>query len=275
MDLARLLLSQAALWALATCRLGGFVLTSPFPGENVPTSQRVGLVVVLAWAASVNAPTAHLPAGIGAALLGSAAFEVAIGVLLGVTFRFVYAAAEVLGQSLAQGTGLSSPGVFNPTLGTSDTPIGRMVTLLAMLLALAMGAHRVALGAVLSSFHALPLGAGADLGAAAGPLVNLAANTIAVGVRLSLPVTAVALVVQLALAMIARAAPSLQIFNVGLGITLGAGAAVLLTVLPDLGLGLGDHFDSLRAWMDQVLSAVAVHDIASAASTAASAAASP
>src|SRR5262249_30108443 len=55
------LMTQAAAFGLILSRLAGFVVASPFPGNHVGATQRVGLVVVLAWVTSLFAPTSAAP----------------------------------------------------------------------------------------------------------------------------------------------------------------------------------------------------------------------
>lgn len=253
MDLARELVPFALTASLSFSRIAGFVVSSPFPGNHAAPTQRLGLAVTLAWmAASILPPPAWAP-GLDARTAGAAVVELTVGLVLGAAFRAVFSAAEILAQNLSQATGLSSPSVFNPTLETQESPLGEAITIFAMLLALAMGAHRVALAWLLTSFRALPVGASAAFDASAGLFVDLTASALAVGLRLALPVVAVALATQVALAMIARAAPSLQIFNVGLTVLMAAGATVLMASLGDVTLGLGEHFATLSPTLDRLL----------------------
>jgi len=64
----------------------------------------------------------------------------------------------------------------------------------------------------------------------------------------------VTLVTQVTLAMIARAAPALQLFNVGIGIIVAAGTAVFMSSLRDVTSGLGQHFLTLSARIEHLLS---------------------
>src|SRR5258706_11503580 len=158
MDVVTLLLAQTAAFGLVVSRLAGFVVASPFPGNHVGTTQRVGLVVVLAWVTSLFAPTNAVPAEIGARLMMACALEVGCGVAMGFAFHLVFSAAEVLGQMLAQSTGLGTAAVLNPAIDAQDSPLGRIVSLLAMLLALGAAVHRTALAYLLGPFRAIPVG---------------------------------------------------------------------------------------------------------------------
>lgn len=253
MDLAQELIPRALSVALAFSRTAGFVAVSPFPGRHVGATQRVGAAIVLAWLASSIAPPHLVVRTLDAQAVVASVSELGLGLLLGMTFRFVYGAAEVLSQNVAQATGLGTPSVFNPTIETQETALGEAITLFALLMAFAVGAHRIALAWVFESFRVIPVGSPVLFTAATGTFVDLAGESLLVGLRLALPVVAVALATQVTLAMIARAAPSLQIFNVGLAVLIAAGTMVLLASATDLAIGLGNHMASLSPRLDQLL----------------------
>lgn len=253
MDLARELVPYALTASLTFSRTAGFVVAAPFPGRHVAATQRVSLALAIAWMAGVVLPPLSWTPGLDARTVTAAVTEFALGVTMGAAFRLVFSAAEVLSQNLSQSVGLSAPSLFNPTIETQESALGEAITLMAMLLALAMGAHRIAIGWLLASFNALPVGASVSLHLATPLFVDLAAAALTVGLRLALPVVAVALATQVALAMIARAAPALQLFNVGLSVLIAAGTMVLMASLGDVTLGLGDHLATLSPTLDRLL----------------------
>lgn len=254
--LEALLLSSSMGFALVIARLSGFVLTSPFPGAHVSTSQRIGLVAVLSWLSSGFAPMAAAPRGLGLTLLLDVGTEVGVGLVIGVAFRLLFFAGEVLGQTISQAVGLSSPSVLNPTIENEDAILARVVTLVAMLLVLAVGAHRIALAYLLESFRVLPVGSEIGSTDVALRLVDLGIASFAEGVRIGLPIVGVTLVVHFALAMIARAAPALQIFSVGLSVLLATGFATLFVSFGELGATLIAYDSSLSARLDELLGAM-------------------
>lgn len=252
-------LAEVAAFMLAAARVAGFVVTSPFPGRNVPTKVKIALVLLMAWVGRAAFPGApHF--GLDLHLLGLVPSELGIGLLMGFTVRITFSAAEVLGTSVAQATGLTMGQVYDPALGTEDPIPSRMVTLFAMLLFLTLGAHRVAIGYALESFRALPIGQGVSVGAGALSLFAYIEQAMDTGVRLALPVMAVALVVQVALALIARASPSLQVFSVGMGISVAAGLLAIIGSLSDAASGLAADLQRGGPRIEQVLGDV-VRDV--------------
>jgi flagellar biosynthetic protein FliR len=256
--LEALVLSRAIGFALVLARIAGFVLVSPFPGQNVSTTQRTGLVVALSWVASLYAPVANVPREISLSLAITVANETGCGLVMGCAFRFLYVAAEFLGQVVSQSIGLSMASVLNPTTRAEDIVLTRIITLMAELLALAAGVHRTALAYLLHSFRALPVGLSLALPESSHLLVDLGIRSMTVGLELGMPVVAISLVVHVALAMIARAAPALQILHVGLSVVLATGFLTMLTTLPDIDRGLAAHYATLGRVLDQIMTAIAV-----------------
>jgi flagellar biosynthetic protein FliR len=250
--LEALLLAHALGYALVVARIAGFVVSSPFPGAHVSMSQRVGLVAVLAWIACGLAPLGAVPRRWGIELFFQAGLELGVGLAVGLAFRLLFFAGETLGQVVSQAVGLSSPSVLNPTIEAEDGIMARVMTLVAMLLALAVGAHRIALAYLLESFRALPVGSSVGSSEVSRRLLELVIASFAEGVRIGLPIVAVALVVQLGLAMISRAAPALQIFSVGLSVLLATGCAALFVSLGDFTTQLAAYFGSLAERLDEV-----------------------
>jgi len=244
-------LSEAAAFALAVVRVAGLVIVSPFPGKNVPTKAKIALVVLLAFLARANAAPSSFQADFS--LFAYVPAELALGIVIGFTVRVTFATAEILGASFAQSIGMTMGQVYDAALGSEDTIPSRIVTLLAMMLFLALGAHRVALGYLLESFRAVPIGHVPDLTGSFASFVTWTDAAMEAGVRLSMPVIAVGLTIQVALALVARASPSLQIFSIGMGVTVAAGLLAILGSFRDTAAGLGAELAQVGPRIEHVL----------------------
>jgi flagellar biosynthetic protein FliR len=256
--LVGILLELVVGFALVGARIGGFVAISPFPGDSVGRMPKIGLVVVLTLFA---APLARRADGLGSDpglwLVVPVLSELAVGAGIGACFRMLLASAEVLGALVSQSVGLAVPSVVSPALGTQETALTHATTLLAMLVALASGAHRVAVGYLVGSMRVLPLGSALHLDGTLATFIALSADCLTVGVRLAAPVLAVSLAVQMGLALLSRAAPSLQLFSVGFAILVATGLLTLSASLPNITRGLGEHVGTLGPILDRVLATLA------------------
>jgi flagellar biosynthetic protein FliR len=250
------MLAQATMLALVASRISGFVVTSPFPGDRLPVTARLVLVVVLSFLAASFVPATAVKPEIGLPLFVAGTTEFLCGMLIGAAFRFLLAAADVVGGISAQSSGLGAASLYDPSIGAPDSAIGQVATILAILVALGVGAHRVAIAYLLESFRALPVGSPMGIPFGASVLVEVGGQCLVIGVRLAMPAIAVSLTVQAALAMVARAAPSLQIFSVGFSVMIAAGLAALMASLPAIGTGLAEQAGDLGPLLDRVFEAL-------------------
>ena len=179
--------------------------------------------------------------------------EFIFGVCIGLVVRLSIAAAEVAGSLLAQPMGFSAAQAFDPTIGAMDTALTRLLRNLTLLLALIVGFHRVLLGTLLSSFHLLPVGTVTHLEATFPLVLELTAHVIGVGVRLALPVLALLLMANVALGFVARAAPTMQIFNVGFAVLFATGAVGLLLTLPGVSHEIARSFHQNGVYFERLL----------------------
>lgn len=104
-----------------------------------------------------------------------------------------------------------------------------------MLLGVLVGLHRVVIGAVLGSFHAVPAGSVHSATNLTEMVLVMSGEALVTGVKLAIPLIAVLLVTQVALAFVSRAAPAMQVFSIGFAVTTAVGAILLIVTLPDFG----------------------------------------
>jgi len=249
-----LVLSMVISFALVAARMALFVAVSPFPGPAVPTEVRVGLTLLLALTATPLAMMGH-PPEIGVPLVLATIGEAMTGAAIGFVFRVGMSAAEVLGSTLAHATGLTFASSYDPAQAANVDSLTRLVTTAATLVMLAIGAHRVVIGAAVGSFRVVPLGRSLDLTAYVPGMLVWIGRALECGLGLALPAMVVSLVIQVALGLVARAAPSLQVFSVGLSLTLASGLFVVIAGLSDSLAGIASHLASVGRALESVLSA--------------------
>lgn len=235
--------------ALLICRIGAFVALSPFPAHFTTPSQRIGLAVILSLSLIFSVDTRSAPTALDLRMTVPVLREVLCGALMGIAHRIVFLAADVLGTSVSASMGLTMPQVMDPHTEAHESALGRLFTLLGMLVLVSSGVHRMAFAHLLRSFDAVPLGSAHGAHLAAPLLISLAGDSLSAGVSLAMPVAGVTLVLQLALAMVARSSPQLQLFNVGLGLMMLAGIVTCAGGARDMLEGLGAHFQlTARTW---------------------------
>jgi len=225
---------EGAIFALETARSAGLVAIAPMLAQDAPMRLRAALVLLLAFVAHGSAAPA--PAGVeelGAMLLAVPS-ELLVGLAMGFVARCALAVVEIAGDVASPMIGFGAAALFDPHTQAQETALTRMFRLLALLLGFLLGLHRVMIASLLASYRILPPGTLVSAEKAAAPMVQITAQMVEAGLRLAVPLIAVLLMVQVALAFISRAAPAMQIFSVGFAFSLVAGTIALVVALPDM-----------------------------------------
>ncbi len=243
----------ATVTSLVFSRLGGFLVVSPFPGAWVPVKARVSLLISLSLCTGMFLPPPARSIEFGLSLLPVAASDFAIGLLIGAAFRFVMSAVEFMAGMVSQASWLSAPISLNPEMGGQSQVLGSVSVLLALLLALGVGVHRTVFAYLFESFHVLPIGATVSIPAAIVPMVEVVGRSFDIGMRLALPVLAVSLAVQAALALISRVAPSLQIFSIGFAVLVATGLMTFMASMRAIAAGILHYLATLPNLIERVL----------------------
>jgi flagellar biosynthetic protein FliR len=242
--------------ALELARITGLIVITPIPWEAAPRQVKAGMVLFIAL---VVHAAADVPVDLGGPLQAFVHIfsEFVLGTAMGFVVRLAVSVAEIAGTTIAPMMGFGAASIFDPATGQSDTILTRLFRQLFILLALAMGVHRVILGSLVASFHALPVGSAMDLGAGAPIFIELSSRALAAGVTLALPAVAILTMVQLALAFVSRAAPSMQIFSVGFAVLLATGAVVVYATVPDLAEQMVTSLGDIGQLLEEVVYAFA------------------
>jgi flagellar biosynthetic protein FliR len=232
----------ALLWPLT--RILGLVAAAPvFGHSSVPISIKLILGVMLA---TIIAPTVPpLPAADPTSWAGLLilAQELLIGLGMGFAMRLVFAAIEFAGDVASSTMGLSFATFFDPNSSGHSSAISQFLTLVATMAFLAVNAHLVLLQALAESFVTLPISSTPISLAAPLELVRWGGKIFSAGLQLSMPILAALLITNIALGILTRAAPQLNLFGIGFPITLGVGFLAISLTLPYLGTPMQNLFN--------------------------------
>jgi flagellar biosynthetic protein FliR len=230
-----------AIWfALVLARVGTGVTVMPlFSGRNMPRLVRLGLAMALAvfWFSAMEGPpdAATLQrlrdswVGCGLAL----GREMMLGAVIGFAFNLFLVPARVAGEFLTQEMGLSLAATLGPTSDRASGPITLIFESLSGLLFLGLDLHHVFLAALHATFIRYPIG-GLTGSIPTARLLDGAAAAQEMGVLIAGPLAIVLFLVVVALALMARAAPQLNVYAVGFGLQAMAGIVGALVLMPEL-----------------------------------------
>ena len=233
---------RLVLFGLVLTRISGLFLALPMlSGEIVPLRLRAAAAAAIAFVLSMPMSTAPLPQG-PAALGAAAVGELLVGVALGLLVRLALGAAEAMGSLLSMQMGLGFSGVVDP-LTQSEGPLAALFALAAWALLLALNGHHELLRGVNDSLRALP--PGAALRGGAEPLllrlVESGGQIFAAALRIATPVAAALLGTNVAMALLARVAPKVNLLMLSFLIAAGMGLLALAISGPSMARAMSDH----------------------------------
>ncbi|MBW7861384.1 MAG: flagellar biosynthetic protein FliR, partial [Rhodocyclaceae bacterium] len=204
-------------------RLLGLFASAPVLSNRM-LSARVRLAIGLASAMAILPalpPMPQIPLDSWLAL-GVLVHQALIGIAIGFLMRLFFAAVDVAGEMIGLQMGLSFAIFFNPQTGGQSSVVAEFLGLLTLLIFLALNGHLMLIQVLVASFEWLPVGEATDR---QGWLliVRYASVMFSTGVLLALPMVAALLITNIALGVLTRAAPQLNLFAVGFPITLSVG----------------------------------------------------
>jgi len=219
------------LWPLT--RVLAVLAAAPVLGQmRIHSRVRIGLAIgiVLVIAPSLPAlPQVAPGSAMGMLILIN---QMVIGLAIGFALRLVFTAVEMAGDLIGLQMGLGFAMFYDPA-NVQHTPIvGQFLGLLATLVFLAINGHLLIISALIESFHTLPITLEPLHGGFFQTLARHGAIVFLAGLQLALPLIVTLLVVNLALGVLTRAAPQLNIFAVGFPVTLAIGFGALILTLP-------------------------------------------
>lgn len=229
-------------------RILGLVLADPMLGNRaVAIPAKVGLAIFLSLLLAPVLPAMPAVQPASAPGVFIAVQQLLIGLAMGFALRIALTAAEMAGQLAGLQMGLGFAVFFDPQTSAQTAVVGQFFGLFATLIFLALNGHFIVLSALVDSFHSLPVTLEPVHAIAWRNLVAWAGIIFTTGLWIALPMVAALLVANIAVGIMSRAAPQLNIFAVGFPITLAAGLMSLYLAAPSVGASLGRLFE--ETWM--------------------------
>jgi flagellar biosynthetic protein FliR len=237
-------------------RILGLVATAPlFNNAALPLRLKLitGLAIAIALAPALPAHALVVTASWNGLLV--LVQQSLIGIALGFTMRIAFAAVDVAGELIGMQMGLSFAVFYDPQNAAQSPIVAELAGLLALLIFLSLDGHLMVLALLAQSFTLLPIGPEPFAAAGWGAVARWGAMLFSAGILLSLPLIAALLITNIALGILTKAAPQLNLFAVGFPITLIAGFTVLTLAMPYFAPALERILDQGYAAMGMVMGA--------------------
>ncbi|MDU5909561.1 MAG: flagellar biosynthetic protein FliR [Escherichia coli] len=219
-------LSWLSLYFWPLLRVLALISTAPILSErSVPKRVKLGLAMMITFAIAPSLPANDVPV-FSFFALWLAVQQILIGIALGFTMQFAFAAVRTAGIGLQMG--LSFATFVDPASHLNMPVLARIMDMLALLLFLTFNGHLWLISLLADTFHTLPIG-GEPLNSNAFLALTKAGSLIFLnGLMLALPL----ITLHLALGLLNRMAPQLSIFVIGFPLTLTVGISLMAALMP-------------------------------------------
>lgn len=222
-------------FALVLARVAGLFAAIPMFGARlVPARVKAPLIFAMALLIfPIVRPVLVVPAAADAISLGLLVVrEMLIGLTLGLISQFIFAAVEFCGQQVGTQMGLSMAAMFDPTSNTNVPSMAVFQGALATLIFLSLGVHHFFLRGIVESYQVIPLGAWHTSGGLLKFLIEASSGIFLIAIKLAAPVSVALLATSVALGIVARSFPAMNVFMVSMPLNIGIGFLILGISLP-------------------------------------------
>ena len=214
--------------------LAVFTVAPIFSSRAFPVRAKIALAFFVAVAMQASLPEMPVIGFNDPRALGVVIQQVGVGLAIGFSIKVVFAAVELAGEVVGFQMGLNFASFFDPTMNAQSSAVARFLGQMTSLLFLAMNGHLMVLLAISRSFQSFPLDQNFLETLAKMKLYQLGVDLFASALWIALPMIGMLMFVNLALGIISRVAPQMNIFAVGFPVTLAVGLIGITVTLPML-----------------------------------------
>lgn len=231
-------------------RVFSFLLFSYFFGNKLILS-KIKLAFALMISALVFENVPHKSDVFNlVSLLLTVIFESLIGFVLSFIFQFLFQVIVFFSDLVSNQTGLNFAVLFDPTVESSTPIIGQFFLLMLTLIFLKMNLHLEFIQIVMQSFKWVGLGAHLDQ-IQWSALVHLLGFLLRFGIKMSLPLLTLVLMVNMAFGLMAKISPQLNIFTFGMPLALLMSFAFIVITLDGFSGQVDEIWLQLTEWLTQ------------------------
>jgi flagellar biosynthetic protein FliR len=241
----------AATFMLVFARIGTMVMLLPGLGEmSMPVRVRLTVALVLsAMFLPLHRGAYNLDLRDLGPVLLMLGHEILIGAILGLVARLSISALQVAGAVVAQQMGLGFVTAVDPAQGQQNVIVANFLSMLGLTLIFATDLHYLVIAALNDSYRIFVPGAAIMIGDVAKLMTDTVAGAFKVGVQLSAPFLIFGLLFNLGLGVLSRLMPQMQVFFIGLPLSILIGFLILLVVI---GAMMGTYLEFLGAVLRQI-----------------------
>jgi flagellar biosynthesis protein FliR len=241
-----------AAFMLVFARIGAMVMLMPGLGESdIPVRLKLSIALLLTLIIlPLHRQAYQVDMQSLTPLLVLMMREIFIGILLGATARVTLAALQVAGSVIAQQMGLGFVTSVDPTQGEQGVLVGNFLTMLGITLIFATDSDHLVIAALNDSYKIFAPGEVISSGDVASLATQAFSAAFRLGLQLSAPFLVFGLVFNIGLGVLARLMPQMQVYFVGVPLSIFAGFLILGLVIAAM---MGTFLDYFIAVMHDMI----------------------
>ncbi len=238
-------------FALVLTRVSSFLLVLPvFGSKGLPVQIKAAVAVFLSLFFCTTAPLGVDPARLGTLpaillLAGEAVYGLALGLIVGLLFSVVQFTGHVVEQQM----GFTMAEIVNPLTEEEVGPLASLLEMIFLLLFLSANGHHLFLQILAKSYSVFPAGTTPTLSLLVGSVIETGSVMFVAGLRLAAPMLAAFLILMVALALLARLIPEMDVFFLGMPLQAGLGLFLAAAFIPFI----GGFVTEMAEWMAKLL----------------------
>ena len=250
---------QLVIFGLVLLRMIAFIVSSIIFGSgNISAPVKILLSLTLTM---MIFPTIQISAIDTAKLTEDlvllSAREVVLGLSLGFLSRLFFFAIGMMGELVSTSIGLGAAQMFNPLMGTNSNTVEQFYTTIATLVFFSLNGHHLVLGAIAESYELIPI---AQLKLNMGPFAEMATfaqDMMVMAVKMCAPIIAAILITNIAMGVLGRAVPQINVLVTSMPVTLMIGFVLMFVCIPLLVMEMNSVLDMTQTKLSMVMKALA------------------
>jgi len=239
---------------LASLRIGAFLIAAPLFGARfLPLQVRIVLALSITAVVAVQLPPTELSIITSAAGVMMMMVEIGIGLAAGLVLTILFSSVMLAGEKIAASAGLGFAAQMDPQTGGQTPVVSQTLYLFLTVLFLSMDGHLVAIATLMESYRILPIGGSVAPQVLIGAGINAAGAMFLSATIIMLPIAMVLLMINIAIGVITKSAPQLNLFSFGFPISLLAVFVLLYMSVDSMSSSMGQLIDDSLATIQTMI----------------------
>jgi flagellar biosynthesis protein FliR len=229
--------AQLELFLLVLIRCTGVLLTAPIIGHRaLPAMVKVGLVILLSITVTATLPASSVEVATSlSTLILLVVRELIVGAIIGLFFSFIFYGIQLAGTAVGYQIGFAIANILDPNTSEQTPIIGQFWSLLGMLILLSINGHHLIISAFVDSYQSVGPGMVILDGSIGEAIMKYSQDVFVIALKLAAPIVVALLLTDVALGIISRAIPTLNVFFIGAPLKIAVGLVLIAMSLPLFG----------------------------------------